>query len=61
MIYLKALAFVYIAFTLFSPTWIYNYFTPSTSVHKFGTLQNYEKESIISLKRTAHLWVQTVK
>jgi len=62
MIYLKALAFVYIALKLFSPNWFDNYFTP-ISAHKFGTLQTtkmdlsflYRGQSIYEFKQSNNL------
>ena len=51
-IYFNISVFVHQPLNKLSPTCFYNYFTPSTSVNRFGTCQTTRGDLFISLRRT---------
>ena len=61
MIYFNILVFVYKALNKLCRTSFYNYFTPSTSVHRFETRQATRGDLFISLRRTNPYGLKTVE
>ena len=61
MLHLNVLTFVYKAINKLSPVYFHNYFTPDSSVHRFGTRQATRGDLYISLKRTTLYGLKTVQ
>ena len=61
MIYFNILVFDYKALNKLCPTSFYNYFTPRTSVHRFGTRQATRGDLFITLRRATLYGLKTVK
>ena len=61
ILHLNVLTFVYKAINKHLPVYFYNYFTPNSSVHRFGTRQANRGDLFISLKRTTLYGLKTVQ
>ena len=58
---LNLLIFVYKAINKMPPIYFHDYFTPDSSVHRFGTRQAARGDLFISLKRTTIYGLKTVQ
>ena len=58
--HLDLLIFVYKAIHNISPIYFHDYFTPDSSVHRFGTRQAVRADLFISLKRTTLYGLKTI-